>query len=83
MARTIPELDQYFVRYPWRQWTDGRAWRVRQGADFRCSVTGFRSSLYMRALREKKQVKVSAHKKVVEFQFYDSKKPGHNKETRR
>jgi hypothetical protein len=83
MARIIPDVDQYFVRYPWRQWTDGRAWRVRRGVDFRCSITGFRSSLYMRALREKKKVKVSAHGKVVEFQFFDIAKSGRVKEPKR
>ena len=30
------------VTYPWHEWADGRAWRLRTGEDFRGKVSSFR-----------------------------------------
>lgn len=71
MASRIKSVGK---RYPWDRWTDGSAWRAKKGRDFKCSASGFRSTLYTHA--EKIGATVSAtvvDPKTVEFQF--EKKP--------
>ena len=71
MARRIKRLDRTHVRYPWCRWADGRIWRARRGADFVCSIAGFRSALYTKAARSQQKVRVSVKGTVVEFRFVD------------
>lgn len=47
-------LDDYHftsrgARYPWREWCDGRIWRITQGVDFEVSVETMRDQIYARA----------------------------------
>lgn len=37
------------TRYPWEEWTDGRARRLRPGRDFFTTVRGMRSTVQTRA----------------------------------
>lgn len=67
MAETIKKLES---GYPWKSWTNGKAWRAKFDEDFTCTVAGFRNALYAHAKRN--GLKVSCNEKpgcVVEFQF--------------
>jgi hypothetical protein len=70
MAEQIRRIERVVLRYPWEQWTDGRAWRAKRGADFQCSAAAFRNRLYERARLEKKRVETSVQGDIVEFQFF-------------
>lgn len=68
MAKTIPQVGTR-LKYPWKQWTNGKAWRAEKGKDFD-SADALCDSLYARARRHGLKVKV--HQKgqqFVEFQF--------------
>jgi hypothetical protein len=74
MAHVIEHLKPKPAKYPWWQWADGRAWRVRAGIDFTCTVAGFRSAIYQYAARADRKVTVCIKGKVIEFQFVGSVK---------
>lgn len=47
-------------RYPWNEWLDGRAWKLKFGTDFRCGMTAFRASCYGAAARTGKTCRTEA-----------------------
>lgn len=70
MAETISDIAPRGARYPWEQWTNGKAWRATQGADFQCSVEGFAAVIYSHARRRGLRVTVSVLVDgCVDFQF--------------
>lgn len=69
MAEEIAEVKGSRMRYDWANWTNGRAWRCRQGRDFTCKPMTFRAVVYNQARRLKRRVTVSVKGKFVEFQF--------------
>jgi len=71
MARIIKRMLHGSIKYPWPLWTDGRVWRAKRDADFRCTPAGFRNSLYTQARRQKRKVIVFAKGNIVDFQFFD------------
>lgn len=57
--------------YPWDEWTDGSAWRIRRGVDFETSTQSMRSVLTTYAGRNNLNVRTSVpDASTVEFQFY-------------
>lgn len=74
MAKRLERFEPAATRYPWDRWTNGSAYRVKQGSDFHCSIIGFVSQLYKAALsRGLTVVTTQPESGVVDFQF--SKKP--------
>lgn len=58
--------------YPWDQWTDGSIWKVKRGEDFNTSQTNFGASVYDKARKIGKKVRVKNEPDdVVVFQFFD------------
>lgn len=57
--------------YPWEDWEDGSIWQIRHGEDFDIPVEGMSSSLYQRAKRVCKRVKVAVRDDTITFQFTD------------
>lgn len=71
MARVIKQLGEHGnLLYPWEQWTDGRAWEVRQGEDFSSRPERFRNMLFTVARRHGMAVRTRLNGDVVQFQFY-------------
>jgi hypothetical protein len=73
MAERIDALGPVRGRpqlYPWDEWMDGSAWRIRRGDDFLVSATSMAAQLRIRGNRL--GVDVSARvvdEDTVEFQF--------------
>lgn len=62
-------------RYPWDEWADGRARRIRRGEDFDTSAASMRVRLYQEARRRGLKVTaglsgVVGAEDVVSFRFY-------------
>lgn len=74
MAVKLREFKSARHIYDWKRWTDGSVWQARHGEDFKCSVSGFRASLYSHAARFNKIVQVAMKGEVVEFQFVKTRK---------
>lgn len=72
MATVLKKLVPARGKYPWKLWTNGRAYQAVEGKDFNCSRDGFRSALYSIARRRKLSVTVALKGKAVEFQFSKS-----------
>lgn len=47
MAEVLKKIEP--SSYPWHQWEDGKAYRVKRGEDFDCTLDSFESLLYKRA----------------------------------
>lgn len=75
MADVVNHIVRKVRTYPWAQWSDGRAWLAKKGRDFKCSPAGFRSAVYMAALRQNRAVVVTVDGDEVGFQFGKKKKP--------
>jgi hypothetical protein len=39
------------AKYPWDQWTNGKAWLLVRGEDFTCSIPSMRSAIHQYARR--------------------------------
>ena len=55
--------------YPWDVWTDGSAWRLREGEDFEVSSASMVSTLHKHAERAGLVVTTVRTDDGVEFQF--------------
>jgi hypothetical protein len=58
--------------YPWPEWLDGSAWRIRRGEDFEVTGESMASIIRLRAQRDggTAACRVVDGGEVVEFQFY-------------
>jgi hypothetical protein len=74
MAKVKAKFESARDIYPWSIWTNGKAWEVKQGVDFDCSVNGFRCYLYEYARRKELSVRVSQRGNAFEFQFSRQKR---------
>lgn len=64
LTRSRPTL------YPWSEWLDGHAWRIRRGVDFEVSPESMAGQIRMRAAREGRTVYARIpDESTVEFQF--------------
>lgn len=75
MAQIIEDIPRWLngragIRYPWREWTDGRARRAIRGEDFHCETNNFRNILYTQARRMGMKAAIRIDNEVVDFQFY-------------
>ena len=58
------------TKYPWKEWTNGSAWRIKRGEDFASTATCFRNTLYDHALRHGLKVSTRLEQEdVLVFQF--------------
>jgi len=60
-------------RYPWHEWADGTAWRIRQGEDFDSSPEQFRRTIYSYASRMGLSAMtrlVEGDEKALDIQFF-------------
>lgn len=74
MAERIDNLTPFRGRppvYPWSEWMDGSAWRIRHGVDFDASPSSMASMVRLRAKAEGMTATARVTGDVVEFQFYD------------
>lgn len=75
MAERIDSLSRVSTgtprKYPWHEWTDGSAWRIRQGLDFQGSPPAMAAIIRATAQRLGLKVvtRVPRDEGVVEFQF--------------
>ena len=73
MVQLIEEVpgDGKYRRYPWNEWTDGKARVATQGEDFTVRLESFRTSLHIEARNRGLKCKTSkvAHNQIA-FQFY-------------
>ena len=60
--------------YPWRLWTNGKAWLAFSGEDYHCSDSSFRAALYSHAKRNGLTVRVTTTTKGVSFVFEKPRK---------
>lgn len=75
MAEVLTELPGGLGRpskYPWLDWTDGRAWRIVEGEDFHCSKQSMRRTLYGRAYGTGMKVSVRMEPDAIAFQFVEA-----------
>ncbi len=56
--------------YPWGQWTNGDWWEAQKGSDFRCTVSGFTSSVYYHATRHGMTAETIVRGGTVLFRFH-------------
>lgn len=56
--------------YPWERWTDGSAWRIRQGEDFDVEPESMATMIRSRAKAEGLAATARVNGDVVAFQFY-------------
>lgn len=57
--------------YPWEQWLDGSAWRIRKGVDFQIPVTSMAAIIRQRAEREGMWATCRrVQDEAIEFQVY-------------
>ena len=91
MAKRLNDYD--FVRkrggpapiYPWDQWTDGHVWRIKEGADFKCSSGSMVVYLYHQAKERNLRVRTSrepgkgGQPDHVVFQFWKDEPPAATK----
>lgn len=68
MAKPIDRVGSR-LKYPWKEWTNGKAYRASKGEDFDVEPESFASSLRKRASRKGLRVQVRVLDKSVEFQF--------------
>jgi hypothetical protein len=57
------------TKYPWSDWTNGQVWLAKEGKDFTCGVSGFRSALCIAAGRRGLKVSARVRPEGVYFQF--------------
>lgn len=70
MTQKLKTFEPAVVRYPWDEWTDGSAYRVKHGRDFTCSIDGFITQLHRQAsLRSKRVETVRREDGVVDFRY--------------
>lgn len=73
MAERIDNLTRRPPRpaiYPWAEWLDGSAWRIRRGEDFEVSAESMAAQIRIRAAREGRTVYARCPDgDTVEFQF--------------
>ena len=55
--------------YPWDQWADGSAWRIKQGEDFQIAPASMGAVVRNYANRTSQRVSVRVGADHVEFQF--------------
>lgn len=61
-------------RYPWAEWMDGSAWRIKRGVDFDSAAPAMRSVITAAASRRGVRVKTTVpDDETVEFQFFNLK----------
>lgn len=74
MAEPIDNLSPLRARiYPWDEWTDGRAWRIRRGEDFKVSAASMATMVRLRAKADGMTAtcRIVDDGEAVEFQFSD------------
>ena len=77
MATTLKSFDfngaGCVTKYPWKEWQDGRVWKVQHGVDFRTPSNSFQTYLYNRASVQGMSVRATSlledGKQFVIFQF--------------
>ncbi len=76
MAVVIERHAPSWPIYPWPEWIDGRTYAATKDVDFKCSVDGFKASLYSYSRRYRNKfndpVRVWSNvenENVVEFRF--------------
>ena len=74
MATLLKRVEPQRGKYPWKEWTDGKARQATQGTDFFITVKGFHSILYNVARRLNLDVQAAIQGTSVSFQF-SKKKP--------
>ncbi len=61
--------------YDWSNWTNGKAWLIRQGVDFETTLASMRACISMYALRHQYVVTVRKQDdKTLAFQFSKPRK---------
>lgn len=79
MAERIDNLSPIARQriYPWSEWLDGSAWRIRRGEDFEVTGDSMATMVRIRAQREggTATCRVVEDGAVVEFQFIASQEP--------
>lgn len=58
--------------YPWNEWTDGSAWRIRRGRDFEIEPALMAQAIRVHGRRNGVPASASVDGECVEFQFTPS-----------
>ena len=48
----LPERKGKSNKYPWKDWLNGKVWKLTQGTDFTCSSQTFRGMVYSASHRK-------------------------------
>ncbi|MFF9979875.1 hypothetical protein [Streptomyces erythrochromogenes] len=62
--------------YPWKEWTDGRMWRVEQGQGFSVEPEAFAKAVRAHARTRGLKASVVTGDGAACFQFHQADKPG-------
>jgi hypothetical protein len=76
MATRLKEMPARKGRaslHPWKDWTDGSVWKIKQGEDFSGKLEPMRVRLYSKAreLGKKLEIVVDRDAETITFQMVD------------
>jgi hypothetical protein len=57
-------------KYPWSEWMDGQAWKIKQGEDFDTPTQSFVAALHTKAKAKGMKCKTRTLGTIIVFQFY-------------